>query len=59
MTSSCSTSQMIFLALVQVGDKAADAALIVQHLAHRLLAALVGEGDVDTAVEERLLPQPL
>ena len=26
---------------------------------HRLLAALVGEGDVDTAVEERLLPQPL
>ena len=49
----------ILFALVDIVHKAADTALIVQHLADRLFAALVAEGDVDPAVEECLLAQTL
>ena len=46
------------LLLVDVLDEAADAALVVEVLLHRLGPPLVAQDDVDPRVEERLLAQP-
>ena len=45
------------LALVDVGDELADAALVVERLLVALLALVVGEGDAHAAVEEGQLAQ--